>query len=214
MAAGLPRRLYRSRDDKMLGGVSAGLAAYFAIDPVLVRLLWVVGAVFTGGLLALAYILLWIIVPQEDYAGLPSDVVRENVNEMAAEARRVADDVREALRGEPTGATPAAGGTELTPAAGGADVTPAAGGTTAGEAGAETGSPAPKPGGELLSPVEAEEAKRRRTITAGAILLALGLLFLATNLGIFRWFNWGLYWPLLLVALGALLIWNRTRSGT
>ena len=91
MAAGLPRRLYRSRNDKMLGGVSAGLAAYFAIDPVLVRLLWVVGAVFTGGLLALAYILLWIIVPQEDNAGPPSDVVRENMNEMAAEARRVAD---------------------------------------------------------------------------------------------------------------------------
>src|SRR5437588_9695863 len=97
MSTGLPRRLYRSRQDRMLGGVSAGLAAYFDIDPVLVRLLWVAATVFTGGMLALAYILLWIIVPQEDYAGPASGVVRNNVNEMASEARRVADDVREAL---------------------------------------------------------------------------------------------------------------------
>src|SRR5437870_7669597 len=102
MSAGLPRRLYRSRRDKMLGGVSAGLAAYFDIDPVLVRLIWVVGSIFSGGMLALAYIVLWIIVPPEDYAGQSASAVRDNVNEIAAEARRVADDVRGAFRRDPS----------------------------------------------------------------------------------------------------------------
>ena len=62
--ASAPRRLYRSRTDRMLSGVSGGLAAYFDVDPVLVRLLWVVGAVFSGGLLVLAYLVLWIVVPE------------------------------------------------------------------------------------------------------------------------------------------------------
>jgi phage shock protein C len=184
MSAGLPRRLYRSRQDRMLGGVSAGLAAYFDIDPVLVRLLWVVGAVFTGGLLALAYILLWIIVPAEDYAGPASGVVRENVNEMAAQARRVAEEAREALRAEP-GAEPTA--TEETTA-----LDPSS--------------------AERSLPVEADQARQRRTLTGGVILLALGLVFLAANLGVLRWAHLGLYWPVLLVALGALLIWNRSRT--
>ena len=192
MSAGLPRRLYRTRHDRMLGGVAAGLAAYFDLDPVLVRLVWVAGAVLTGGLIAAAYILLWIIVPQEGYAGSSSDVVRDNVNEMAAEARRVAGDVREALRREPT-ATEAGQSDEVSTAAS-ADTTVA------------------RPPVEILSPVETEEAHRRRTMTGGVILLVLGLLFLAANLGFFRWFNWGLYWPLVLVAVGALLLWNRRRA--
>jgi phage shock protein C len=235
MAAGLPRRLYRSRTDKMLGGVSGGLAAYFDIDAVLVRLLWVVGTVFTGGLLALAYILLWIIVPQEDYTG--ADVVRDNMNELAAEARRVAEDVRGAFRSGPTPRTSPVGEasdvasltetTEATPVGEPSDVaspTETSEGTPVGEtgvipAGTEQVGPSaltPVPGRsrELLSPAEAAEARRRRTMTAGAILLGLGLIFFASNLGLFRWFNWGLYWPLLLVVLGALLIWNRSRSGT
>jgi phage shock protein C len=197
MATGLPRRLYRSRTDRMLSGVSAGLAAYFDIDPVLVRLIWVVGAVFTGGLLALAYIVLWIIVPEADRADAQSGVAHDNVSEPAGEAPPAASDAPE-LGGESLEATTPTGEEETKVVS--------------------TAGPEPMPApervrGELLTPSEAEEVKRRRTITAGVILLALGLLFLATNLGLFRWFNWGLYWPLLLVVLGALLIWNRSRSG-
>jgi len=90
----------------MLGGVSAGLAAYFDIDPVIVRLAWVLGTVFSGGAVAIAYVVLWIVVPEEGYAGPPSDVVRENVNSMATEARRMASDVRDVFRGGPSGPTP------------------------------------------------------------------------------------------------------------
>jgi phage shock protein C len=58
------RRLYRSRRDRMIGGVAAGLSDYFDIDPTLVRVLFVV-ALFLGGSSILAYIILWIVVPEE-----------------------------------------------------------------------------------------------------------------------------------------------------
>jgi phage shock protein C len=59
-----PRKLYRSRSNRQLAGVCGGVAKYFNIDPTLVRVLFVVFAVL-GGPGLLAYILLWIIVPEE-----------------------------------------------------------------------------------------------------------------------------------------------------
>ncbi len=59
------KRLYRSRDDKILGGVCAGIAEYLEIDPVVVRLLWVIGTLLSMGLGIVAYILAWIIIPEE-----------------------------------------------------------------------------------------------------------------------------------------------------
>lgn len=57
------RKLYRNPDDKILGGVSGGIAAYFAIETVWIRLLFVVLTVISGSGI-LAYILLWIILPE------------------------------------------------------------------------------------------------------------------------------------------------------
>ena len=51
----MERRLYRSESDQMLSGVSGGLAEYFDIDPVIVRLLWVILTIFSGGLLIVVY---------------------------------------------------------------------------------------------------------------------------------------------------------------
>ena len=58
------KRLVRSTADRMVAGVCAGLAEYFGIDPVLMRLLFVVLAL-AGGPGILIYILLWIIMPEE-----------------------------------------------------------------------------------------------------------------------------------------------------
>jgi phage shock protein C len=58
------KRLYRSRYEKKLGGVCAGLARYFEIDVSLVRLIWILLAVFYGSGI-LAYLLAWIIIPEE-----------------------------------------------------------------------------------------------------------------------------------------------------
>lgn len=58
------KRLYRSRYEKKLGGVCAGLAKYFEIDVSLVRLLWILLAVVYGSGI-LAYIVAWVIIPEE-----------------------------------------------------------------------------------------------------------------------------------------------------
>lgn len=59
-----PKRLYRSNKDRVIGGVCGGLGNYFNLDPVLVRVLWVV-MFFAAGIGFLAYILSWIIIPNE-----------------------------------------------------------------------------------------------------------------------------------------------------
>jgi phage shock protein C len=58
------KRLFRSKNDRVLGGVCAGLGNYFNIDPVLVRVVWVI-SFFVGGVGFLAYLIAWIIVPEE-----------------------------------------------------------------------------------------------------------------------------------------------------
>lgn len=59
------RKLYRSRD-KMLGGVCAGLADYFDVDPTLIRLIYVGLTIFTAAFPgALAYLVFWMVVPLE-----------------------------------------------------------------------------------------------------------------------------------------------------
>ena len=60
-----PRRLVRSRDDKMIAGVCAGVADYFGVDVTLVRLLTVLGAVFSGGTFVVAYVVAWLLLPEE-----------------------------------------------------------------------------------------------------------------------------------------------------
>ena len=58
------RKLYRSRENAMLGGVCAGLADYFNIDSSLLRLATVL-LVFPGGLSFWVYVVAWIIIPQK-----------------------------------------------------------------------------------------------------------------------------------------------------
>ena len=61
-----PKRLTRTRDEKLLAGVCGGLAKYLEADPTIIRLLYVLAtlitAVFPG---ALIYLIMWIIVPKE-----------------------------------------------------------------------------------------------------------------------------------------------------
>ena len=55
------KRLYKSRNDKMLDGVCGGIAEYFDIDPTLVRLIWAVFGATGSGILA--YIIAAVIIP-------------------------------------------------------------------------------------------------------------------------------------------------------
>ncbi len=54
----------RSANDKIIAGVCGGIARYVGIDPVFVRLLFVL-AVFLGGVSPLVYLVLWLIMPME-----------------------------------------------------------------------------------------------------------------------------------------------------
>jgi phage shock protein C len=58
------RVLRRTTDDRVIGGVCGGLGRYFGIDPIMMRLLFVLFAL-AGGSAVLAYIVLWIVVPEE-----------------------------------------------------------------------------------------------------------------------------------------------------
>ncbi|MDO7883956.1 GIN domain-containing protein [Hymenobacter cheonanensis] len=57
------RKLFRDTDNGKVGGVSAGLAAYFQTDVVLVRVLFLIG-LFLGGSTFLIYLVLWAVVPE------------------------------------------------------------------------------------------------------------------------------------------------------
>ena len=60
------KQLYRSGHERMIGGVCSGLGEYFGIDPTLVRLGFVFGALITGvGPFILAYIIMLIVVPEK-----------------------------------------------------------------------------------------------------------------------------------------------------
>ncbi len=57
------RRLYRLREGQQVAGVCTGLAAYAAIDVGVVRLIFILATVFSGGTLALVYLLLVFVMP-------------------------------------------------------------------------------------------------------------------------------------------------------
>ena len=58
------KRLYRSGKDKILGGVCGGIGEYLNVDPVIIRLLWVVGTLISMGAGIILYIIAWIIIPR------------------------------------------------------------------------------------------------------------------------------------------------------
>lgn len=58
------QKLYRSRSQKVFAGVCGGLSEYFNVDPVFIRIIFVVG-LFSGGLGLIAYLIFWIATPQE-----------------------------------------------------------------------------------------------------------------------------------------------------
>ncbi len=65
------KRLYRSVTDRKFAGVAGGLAEYFVMDPLLIRLLFVI-LTFAGGGGVLAYIVLWIVIPENPVRVVPA----------------------------------------------------------------------------------------------------------------------------------------------
>ncbi|RKY53358.1 MAG: PspC domain-containing protein [Candidatus Neomarinimicrobiota bacterium] len=57
------KKIYRSKTQKIIGGVCGGFGEYFDIDPVIIRVIWFI--LLLGGVGLLAYIIAWIIIPIE-----------------------------------------------------------------------------------------------------------------------------------------------------
>ena len=57
------KKLYRSNSNKMLLGVCGGISEYFDLDPTLIRVLWAIVTVFSGGIGIIAYIVSAILMP-------------------------------------------------------------------------------------------------------------------------------------------------------
>ena len=62
------KRLTRNTDNKVIAGLCSGIADYFEIDPVIVRLAWIIFACMAGGGI-IAYLIGWVIVPSKHTQG-------------------------------------------------------------------------------------------------------------------------------------------------
>jgi phage shock protein C len=158
----MDRRLTRSRDDRMIAGVAGGLAEYLDIDASIVRVVWAL-LVFAWGLGLLLYIVMAIVVPEEDEV--------------------------------PGGQSWAAPGSTAA-----ASTDPAA--------------------ANQLSPREARRAARRarrgdegRTvaIVGGGLLVLIGVAFLLREF--IPAIDFDLFWPLILVILGIVIVVGALRPG-
>ncbi len=285
MAVHVPSRLYRSRSQKMIAGVSGGLGEYFDVDPILIRLLFVV-TTFISGVGLLAYVVLWIVVPLQGDEDTPRmDALRRDFDDISSRVREQLDPHRPAtpadptVRSTPAGTTVGATTTTVTAAETTSDASPVGFAATEGTETTTTTAP-PSPGdpgagaaaltnedavtakirpephaptvadelsvpfgepayetgtygprayetsayeagavGEpristpYVAPISPTERSRRRQHWAGAILIVLGVLFLAQNLGLLWWIQARFVWPLVLVGIGAWLLFGRVRRG-
>jgi phage shock protein C len=71
--------LVRRRDDRMIAGVCGGLADYLKLDVTLVRLLVALVTLFTAGTGILAYLIAWVVIPEEGQkTSIAEDLINKN----------------------------------------------------------------------------------------------------------------------------------------
>jgi phage shock protein PspC (stress-responsive transcriptional regulator) len=94
------RRLYRDPENAVIGGVAAGLSAYFNIDPIVLRILFVVLILVGWGFPIIIYLVLWIAVPKAETAAQKLEMRGEkvNVSNLEKKIREEYEDVKENLK--------------------------------------------------------------------------------------------------------------------
>ncbi len=184
------RRLYRSRTDSVLGGVAGGVAEYLDVDPSIVRIVWAILAIVTGGIFFVLYIVMWIVVPE----GHPGPYVPGPGAQPGWTPPSGPGSV------PPAGAAPTAGAGE--PAAPGEGAPSAPGEAPPPSAAAPAWTP---PGAD---PYAGRRNRHRRSgnggVIFGIILVALGVWFLIDNY--IPDLRSDLFWPIGLVLLGLVLL--------
>jgi phage shock protein PspC (stress-responsive transcriptional regulator) len=167
-------------NDRILGGVCSGLAEGFHVEALWVRLAFVILA-FLNGVGILLYIVLWVLMPEQAGYRPPGKTVVES---MRSDVKRAWTDVRAQFGG-------------ARPATTSAPVDPSS----------PTAPDAPAQGQEVhAAPPPPQATVRNPSFILGAILIAIGIAFLAANTG---FVEWSVLWPAALVAVGiALLVRN------
>lgn len=90
-----PKKLYRSEQDRIAGGVAGGLGSYFELDPTLIRLIFLVLTI-AGGSGILIYLVLWLVMPtKSNLTAASEEVMRKNAKEIEAKAKEVMGDIKE-----------------------------------------------------------------------------------------------------------------------
>ena len=173
----------RRGSDRIVGGVCSGLAAYFGVDVLLVRIVFVILAVAPPNVGIILYLVLWFLMEPPQGAPAPTRNVGDRLRAMGQEIR---EDFRTGFfRSQAGGPTPPPPTTR--PAG-----TP------------PTGSPPPEHHGWGRG-----YGGRPRGLWAGIILIALGAYFLLVNTGVLSAFRWDLFWPIVLIAIGLLFLVRR-----
>ncbi len=207
-------RLKRSTTEVMVAGVSGGLAEYFNIDPVIVRLIFVL-VTLTSGLGVPVYILLWIIMPKGE-APKAGQSFEEGVRQFGQEASRLGQEFgqeasrlgREVLVGQRQGdaqaRSGAVSGVETPPAPTEYRFDPVTGQPLSPE-GPTTGQTVNlnAPPAALPTPYGQPAPRRGRNWnTLGLILIGIGSLVFLEQFGI----DMSLIFPALLIVAGVILM--------
>ena len=74
----MDKKLYRSRNNRMIAGVCGGIAEYFNIDPTIIRIIWAILCIYGIGILA--YIIAVIVIPEGNYEDYGQGSYNVNVN--------------------------------------------------------------------------------------------------------------------------------------
>jgi len=57
------KRLYRSGNNRILGGVCGGIGEYLGVDPTIIRLVWILSTLLSLGIGILLYLIAWVLIP-------------------------------------------------------------------------------------------------------------------------------------------------------
>jgi len=94
------KKLYRDTEIKYVAGVSSGLAHYIGVDPLWLRLLWIILTIGSGGGFILVYGLLWILIPEAETTSQKLDMRGEDINisNIERKVKEGFDDVANSLK--------------------------------------------------------------------------------------------------------------------
>ena len=164
----------------MLAGVAAGVAETLDADPSLVRIVWALLAILTGGIAVLVYIVMAIVVPEASAEPWPPDVPAPGGPFRPAADRRGSSARRRRLRRPVLGSVPGRRRTRLAPSA--------------------ARHAAPPGGRDAHQALDSGEAG----LIFGVVLILIGALFLVREA--IPWFDFHVWWPIGIIGLGVLLL--------